>query len=550
MMIPLKPNWTEQKFNEFIAQKVHEQLPSSDDFLSSSFVQSSAFNTLTYYQVDEISSIIKKTAVDDISDENAEDTEVVEDTQDIIEPPQDAESVAAEPVEQMQYANPNNIAMPDPYTIRDGWDSDYFIVDFSDEAIVESVPRNLGLFAPKVAYKEHYTEVRLETQSDSSIICDCDVSGYWTLLIDHFDFDSGEEEGPGFVEGMLSSWSIDFGNGQIYTNDSGLSWSQEFFYFDVSEIFIDGICNTQISDIKVTLELEILEHDNLYIWLQTPTGHVIDLFFNSFDQDIGLEGTYMFSDNASVHIEDAPIDEGDFVEEGTYLTSGETSAIPELGVWTSFEDLVANICEEIDEFSGSAAAPIVLDMLNDGLELLALEDSNVMFDMDNDGELENTAWFGPNEGILVFDLFSDNQVTNVNEFAFANWHPHAQTDLEGLQLAFDTNQDGTLNAQDESWSELAIWQDKNQNGISDEGEFLSLESLGIISISLSSDGNLHMNNGSTVYGIIDVNRSDGTSLQAGDVALPFAQATAEVSAPPSPNSNDLPAPDTGDGSIM
>ena len=80
------------------------------------------------------------------------------------------------------------------------------------------------------------------------------------------------------------------------------------------------------------------------------------------------------------------------------------------------------------------------------------------------------------------DSNHDGQVT-ANEMVFAT----TGSDLEGL-AQYDTNHDGVLNASDADFSQFAVWQDVNSNGVVDAGEMTGLMALGIASISLSSDG--------------------------------------------------------------
>jgi hypothetical protein len=88
----------------------------------------------------------------------------------------------------------------------------------------------------------------------------------------------------------------------------------------------------------------------------------------------------------------------------------------------------------------------------------------------------------PQDGILVRDANGDGQVT-ANEMVFST----GGSDLQGL-AQFDTNGDGKLDAADADFSQFAVWQDSNSNGVVDPGEMKSLTSLGITSISLTSNG--------------------------------------------------------------
>jgi len=68
----------------------------------------------------------------------------------------------------------------------------------------------------------------------------------------------------------------------------------------------------------------------------------------------------------------------------------------------------------------------------------------------------------------------------------------AQTDLEGL-TAFDTNNDGLLDANDADFGKFRVWQDLDQDGESDEGELKTLEEAGITSFELTSEGDRIVN---------------------------------------------------------
>ena len=58
--------------------------------------------------------------------------------------------------------------------------------------------------------------------------------------------------------------------------------------------------------------------------------------------------------------------------------------------------------------------------------------------------------------------------------------------LNGFQALaeFDTNADGIIDNNDTDFSKLLVWRDADRDGVSDEGELVSLSELGIISIIL------------------------------------------------------------------
>ncbi|MCE8420011.1 hypothetical protein LZ190_15085, partial [Rhodovulum sulfidophilum] len=173
------------------------------------------------------------------------------------------------------------------------------------------------------------------------------------------------------------------------------------------------------------------------------------------------------------------------------------------------------------------ADPIILDLDGDGIELISGSSSPVFFDQDGDGFRERTGWTGPDDGFLVIDLAqnqstgADGKITHRKEMQFALWHQDAETDLEGLALAFDSNNDGVFDSNDARFSEFRVWRDANQNGETDAGELQTLSNAGIQSINLASDQQAYQLNGNNVRGETTYSRTDGTSAIAADVALTF-----------------------------
>ncbi len=141
----------------------------------------------------------------------------------------------------------------------------------------------------------------------------------------------------------------------------------------------------------------------------------------------------------------------------------------------------------------STAWPLVLDLDGDGVEISV--GARASFDLDDDGYLERTAWVGADDGFLVIDLNADGTrgagdgiIDQGRELAFALWGDAGMTDLQALaeatdtdgQRVFDSNGDGRLDAADAVWTELRVWRDANQNGVTDAGELLSLDAASVV----------------------------------------------------------------------
>ncbi|WCA60505.1 adhesin [Agrobacterium tumefaciens] len=185
--------------------------------------------------------------------------------------------------------------------------------------------------------------------------------------------------------------------------------------------------------------------------------------------------------------------------------------------------------------------PVLIDINNDGhIDLRPINLGNLaegsdvpLFDWDRDGVADVTAWAGPQDGFLAIDLSADGSagpdglISQAKELAFTLWPTEEQgstdSDLEALRLVFDTNNDGLLSAEDARWSEFRVWQDINQNGVSDAGELSTLDQLGIKYINLipTADGAQSFADGSAITGTSFLEQVDGQTRLVGDVRLAY-----------------------------
>ena len=127
----------------------------------------------------------------------------------------------------------------------------------------------------------------------------------------------------------------------------------------------------------------------------------------------------------------------------------------------------------------NTAFPLALDMDGDGVEFLDLS-AGVTFDY-GDGSVA-TAWISPDDALL------GRWVDGRFDVAFIDDAAGAQTDLDGLRLAYDSNGDNLLDGADSAFGDFQLWQDADADGVVDAGETQTLAEAGIASISLMSDG--------------------------------------------------------------
>jgi RHS repeat-associated protein len=157
-------------------------------------------------------------------------------------------------------------------------------------------------------------------------------------------------------------------------------------------------------------------------------------------------------------------------------------------------------------------SPLVLDLDNDGIELISLENSTAFFDLDADGFAENTGWVKSDDGILALDLNNNGRIDNINE-VFGN----ATTDGFIILKQLDSNNDLIIDSRDAQFANLKVWKDKDEDGFTDVGELRSLLDWGIRSINLEYQSVNQVNEGNHVSSISNYILSDGTTRQIVDV---------------------------------
>jgi VCBS repeat-containing protein len=182
--------------------------------------------------------------------------------------------------------------------------------------------------------------------------------------------------------------------------------------------------------------------------------------------------------------------------------------------------------------AGGGAPPVVLDLGSDGFGFIPVRDSSAFFDFNGAGVRNRAGWIAGSDAFLVYDANGDGRVSGRSELVLKDLLAGAQTDLQGL-AALDLNGDGQLSAADPQWSMLGTWQDRNENGTQDDGEFATLAQRGIQSISLSSDGAVSTVTGTTIHGLGTFTRIDGSTGQLADVSLPVSGE--QLSATPNDN---------------
>ena len=160
--------------------------------------------------------------------------------------------------------------------------------------------------------------------------------------------------------------------------------------------------------------------------------------------------------------------------------------------------------------------PLVLDLKGDGINLKGA-DEGVEFDMDGNGKKSAMGFIRNDDAFLFIDEHGDGMVHDGrqlfgNNDGFANGFDKLRS--------YDDNGDGVIDANDAIWNKLRVWQEKDENGIVDAGETMTLSEAGVASINLGyqnvrqddGKGNLIGQTGSFT-------RTDGSEGLAADVWL-------------------------------
>ncbi|MCX6118381.1 MAG: hypothetical protein NT027_12620 [Proteobacteria bacterium] len=177
-------------------------------------------------------------------------------------------------------------------------------------------------------------------------------------------------------------------------------------------------------------------------------------------------------------------------------------------------------------------SPIVINLSEKSdLNLTDVWDSNklIRFDLVADGYRVRSGWIGKNAGLLAMDFNKNGVIDNGLEL-FGEYTTGAEARPDGkrfengfLALAqYDSNKDGAISAEDTKFADLVVWQDKNEDGISQKSEIKSLKNLQIKSLSLAYQSNLVAGKPQVIAGnearlISSAEKSNGTILKVYDV---------------------------------
>lgn len=160
--------------------------------------------------------------------------------------------------------------------------------------------------------------------------------------------------------------------------------------------------------------------------------------------------------------------------------------------------------------------PMAIDLDGQGIETIDINNSQIYFDVDNDGFREQTGWISKNEAILAIDKNGNDKIDNQSEM-FGSTEKTGFEELKEL----DTNGDGIIDSKDADFNKIRVWQDLNENGVTDDGELKTATETGIQSISLNSSKMSEINNNNIITEKATITYTDGSQKNLYDVATQY-----------------------------
>ncbi|MBI5898509.1 MAG: hypothetical protein HZB40_04730 [Rhodocyclales bacterium] len=220
----------------------------------------------------------------------------------------------------------------------------------------------------------------------------------------------------------------------------------------------------------------------------------------------------------------------EFTPDGQAKKKTTTKTDADGNTQTSTENYLPDSMQEANDNLDTPSAPqvyhdpLALDLNGDGLATTNAATNGIHFDHDNNGFAEATGWLNPADAYLAVDRNGNDTIDSGLElFGDQTLLRSGAKAASGLQALaeWDSNRDGQITAADTRFTDLRVWQDLNQDGISQSTELQTLTEAGIASIQLAGTAtNAPADaNGNTVTRTSSFIRTDGISGLAGEVTF-------------------------------
>lgn len=219
---------------------------------------------------------------------------------------------------------------------------------------------------------------------------------------------------------------------------------------------------------------------------------------------------------------------GRMIDPVAYWDTGETTDTCPPDPKPSIPDTLNIDVNNTKKFVQRFGDPLTLDLNGNGIETVPLKTPPLLFDINDSGIKISTGWIAPSDGLLVLDrndngmidsgaeLFGDRTPAYMPGTTTSNPTGARTADGFAALTQEDTNSDGVVNNLDANWATLRIWQDLNQDGISQGNELKTLDELGIASFNVDRTAHSQMlPSGNQMADLGTFTRTDGTTGSTG-----------------------------------
>ncbi|MBF0131463.1 MAG: FG-GAP repeat protein [Magnetococcales bacterium] len=141
----------------------------------------------------------------------------------------------------------------------------------------------------------------------------------------------------------------------------------------------------------------------------------------------------------------------------------------------------------VDSDIATGLDPIVLDLTGNGIDLVDIQ-HGVHFDMALTGKTQATGWVGPEDALLAWDRNHDGRISDATELFSERMFDDAHSGMAAL-TRLDNDNNHLLDALDAAYADILVWQDFDQDGVSDPEELATLAQKEIATIPLETTAN-------------------------------------------------------------
>lgn len=192
----------------------------------------------------------------------------------------------------------------------------------------------------------------------------------------------------------------------------------------------------------------------------------------------------------------------------------------DLGNWleTTADEIYSEVSSSINDLYIAATSfiqrrdPLALDLDGDGIETVSAN-AGITFDFDGDSLKTGTGWVKGDDGFLVLDLNGNGSIDDGSElFGVDTVKQDSSKASDGFDALreLDSNVDGVFDSLDTQFTNVRIWQDASQDGISQAGELKTLAEHNIVAVNLDSKQSSQNSNGNLISATGSFVRGDGS----------------------------------------